>query len=91
MFGLNFITFVPMLYCTTFLGANQDSYGTKLLFSGVVNGFATMLLIWIYIYTISHVDDEKVLATALENSINEPIVEHVDTFPVSESALESEF
>jgi hypothetical protein len=35
MFGLNFVVFLPMLYCTTFLGADSESYGTKILFSGV--------------------------------------------------------
>ena len=71
MMGLNFIVFVPMLYCTTFLGADSESYGTKLLFSGVVNAFATLLLIWIYLYTLDHVDDEKILASALLNALSE--------------------
>ena len=62
MFGLNFIAFLPILYCQTFLGADQDSYGSKLFFSGIVQGLALAMLIWIYFYTESHAEDEAVFA-----------------------------
>ena len=70
MFGLNFITFVPTLYCNAFLGADQESFGTKLLFSGVVNAFATMILVWMYLYTIEHEEDEQVFKSVLMNAVN---------------------
>ena len=47
LFGLNFISFIPVLYCNFILGADSDSYGSKLYFSGVLNSLALMLLIWI--------------------------------------------
>jgi hypothetical protein len=69
IFGLNFITFVPIMYCNTFLGADGDSYGTKLYFSGVFNSFGLMLLIWIYFHTLEHEGDEKMLAFALRSAL----------------------
>jgi hypothetical protein len=65
MFGLNFITFLPIVYCSTYLRADQDSYGTKIFFGGVANSLALMLLIWVYFYTVEHADDELKLADAL--------------------------
>jgi hypothetical protein len=51
------------------LGANSESYGTKLLFSGVINSFALLLLIWIYFFTLEHADDEKTLVSALADVV----------------------
>ena len=65
MFGLNFITFLPIIYCSTYLGADQESFGTKIYFGGVANSLALMLLIWVYFYTAEHADDELKLADAL--------------------------
>ena len=65
LFGLNFVTFLPILYCTTYLGADSESYGSKIFFSGVINSFALMLLIWIYFYTVQHSDEEAKIADAL--------------------------
>jgi len=62
MFGMNCIAFVPILYCQTFLGVDQDSYGSKLYFSGIVQGLALAVLIWIYFYTESHAEDEAAFA-----------------------------
>lgn len=65
MFGLNFITFLPIIYCSTYLGADQESFGTKIYFGGVANSLALMLLIWVYFYTVEHADDELKLSDAL--------------------------
>ena len=65
MLGLNFITFLPALYCNTFLGADSESYGTKIYFSGVVNAMALMLLIWIYFYTLEHEEEEMKISQIL--------------------------
>jgi hypothetical protein len=70
IFGLNFIAFVPILYCNTFLGADGDSYGTKIYVSGVANSLGLMLLIWIYFHTLEHEGDEKMLAFALRNALS---------------------
>jgi hypothetical protein len=69
MFGFNFIVFVPSMYCTTFLGAEQGSHDGKILYSGVLSGTALMLLIWTYIYTLQHDADAQALASILANSI----------------------
>jgi hypothetical protein len=52
-----------------YLGADSESYGTKLFFSGVVNSLALLLLIWIYFFTLDHADDEKTLISALADVI----------------------
>ena len=62
--ALNLITFPPVFYCQTFLGADQESYGSKLFFSGVVQSLALAMLIWIYFFTESHESDESTLALA---------------------------
>ena len=70
MLGLNLIAFVPILYCQTFLGADQESYGPKLLFSGIVQGLALAVLIWIYCYTDQHPEDEAAFVEAYGNPWN---------------------
>jgi len=62
--ALNFIAFPPIVYCQSFLAADQESYGTKLYFSGIAQGLALAMLIWIYFYTESHAQDEAVFAAA---------------------------
>ena len=66
---LNFITFPPIFYCRTFLAADADSYGSKLYFSGVVQGLALATLIWVYFFTDSHTQDEAALASVLDNVV----------------------
>ena len=47
------------------MGADQESFGTKIYFGGVANSLALMLLIWVYFYTVEHADDELKLSDAL--------------------------
>jgi hypothetical protein len=68
LLGLNFVTFVPVLYCTTYLGAVQESFGTSLMFGGVLQSLSVVLLIWIYFYTESHPDDVAIFAKAMMDS-----------------------
>jgi hypothetical protein len=65
MMGLNFITFLPILYCSTFLGADNESYGAKVIFGGVLQSVSLMFLIWIYFYTKAHEADELKLGELL--------------------------
>uniref|UniRef100_A0A7S0F4L3 Uncharacterized protein n=1 Tax=Craspedostauros australis TaxID=1486917 RepID=A0A7S0F4L3_9STRA len=65
IFGLNVITFVPYVYCQTFLGVADESYGNKILFGGVFNALALMLLVWTYFYTTEHATEEAAFAQAL--------------------------
>jgi hypothetical protein len=69
LYGLNFITFLPVLYCSTFLGADQDSYENKIIFTGVLSSLALMLLIWTYMYTLQHENDTQALLTILINAM----------------------
>lgn len=91
MFGLNFIAFVPILYCQTFLGADQESYGSKLLFSGIVQGLALAMLIWIYFYTDQHSEDEAVFTSAYSTFLTEEVVISPVTVDIPEVPEESEF
>lgn len=68
LFVLNVIAFVPILYCKTFLGADQDSYGNKLLFSGIFQGVALSMLVWFYFFTDFQKDDELELVKAFSRS-----------------------
>jgi hypothetical protein len=68
MFALNLIAFVPIFYATTYLGASQDEFGAKLIFGGVVQGLALTILIWVYFYTGSHVQDVVAFASVFGNS-----------------------
>lgn len=60
LFGLNVITFVPMVWFNSYLDANIESY-KALNFVGVPNAFALMLLIWIAIFTMQHEEAESSL------------------------------
>lgn len=71
IFGLNFVTFVPIVYCSTFLGADAESYGTKLYFSGVVNGVSLLMLLWIYFHTLDHAEEEKLLSEVLNGTMKQ--------------------
>lgn len=69
LLGLNLIGFVPVLYCKTWLGADQESYGTNLMVSGTFQGLALSILIWIYCFTENHTEDEKALVSVFGKSI----------------------
>jgi hypothetical protein len=61
LYALNFIAFGPVLYAVVVLQADNDSYGNKLLFAGLHNCIALILLIWIYFYTKHHEQEEQAL------------------------------
>ena len=63
--ALNFISFAPMVYCMIILQADNDSFGGKLLFAGLPNAMALVLLIWIYFFTLNHEDEEQKLKSLL--------------------------
>ena len=86
LMGINLITFVPFIFCSTYLGANIDSYGSQVLTSGLFNALALMLLIWIWFYTAEHENDENAIIAALKVAapiLNEEVAE-------SETANEAE-
>ena len=64
------LTFLPIMYCDTFLRANKDSY-SNLTFVGVPNAFALCILIWILFFTMDHPNEETQFASMLmENTMN---------------------
>lgn len=67
--ALNFIAFPPAVYCQTFLAADQESYGTKLYFSGLFQGLALAVIIWIYFYTAFHDQEEAAFVEAFGNLV----------------------
>lgn len=73
LLGLNLVTFVPVLYCQTYLGADQESFGNSLLFAGVIPSAAAIVLIWIYFYTESHSEDVAIFASALSKVMSSPV------------------
>lgn len=89
--ALNFIAFPPILYCRTILVADQDSYGSKLIFSGIIQSFALALLTWIYFYTESHAQDEAVFASAFSKLLADEEVISPEIFHDTGVLEESEF
>ena len=63
IFGLNVITFIPILYMNYYLNVNTDTF-KGLNFAGVQNGIALMLLVWVLFFTMLHEDEEQILSTA---------------------------
>lgn len=63
LLALNFISFPPILYCKHILQADEDSFGSKLYFAGIVQALALTILIWVYFYTESHAREEAVFVS----------------------------
>lgn len=66
--AVNLITFIPFLYCRLFLGVEGDHFASQMYFSGTFNALALFMLIWIYLYTTEHEEDEMRLASLLVSS-----------------------
>jgi protein-S-isoprenylcysteine O-methyltransferase Ste14 len=76
--SLNFITFIPVMYCRFFLNTPSEAYGgsTKILFSGTANALGFFVLIWIYFFTLQHEAEEAKLTALLvvqEEITNTPL------------------
>jgi hypothetical protein len=52
LMALNVVAFVPLLYCKLALLVDTDAYDGKLIFDGLANAMALVLLMWIYFYTL---------------------------------------
>jgi hypothetical protein len=63
--ALNLITFLPIMYCRFFLGAESGHFESQVIFSGTLNAVALCLLIWIYFFAAEHTDQERRLADLL--------------------------
>mmetsp|Transcript_31302 Transcript_31302/g.56735 ORF Transcript_31302/g.56735 Transcript_31302/m.56735 type:complete len:150 (+) Transcript_31302:111-560(+) len=65
LYGLNAVAFVPIMY-TILLKANMDSYVGNIMFAGVPNALALLLLMWIYCYTLNNGSEEAALAKMID-------------------------
>ena len=80
-----------------FLSADMESYGGKLLWSGTINSLALIMLIWVYFYTLSHEEEEKMLASALTQvftssmTATDTVADEVVITPDAPVVEESEF
>ena len=55
------------MYCRLYLGVEADAFGGKIIFSGLLNGGALVLLLWIYFFTLAHEREGQVLQSLVIN------------------------
>ncbi|CAJ1917770.1 unnamed protein product [Cylindrotheca closterium] len=89
LMGINLITFVPFIFCSTYLGANTDSFGNQILTAGTFNALALLLLIWIWFFTANHESEENAIIAALKATA--PIVAEEIFEPEAASEAQVEF
>lgn len=65
VYGVNAICFLPLFYCSVYLRADSESYGSKLFFVGVPNSMALMTLIWVYYFTLKNEEEENIIRSLL--------------------------
>jgi hypothetical protein len=63
--ALNLICFVPLIYARVFLGAPAEVFPSQVLFSGTFQAVALCLLIWIYLFTAEHAEQEVKMVALL--------------------------
>mmetsp|Transcript_27725 Transcript_27725/g.41957 ORF Transcript_27725/g.41957 Transcript_27725/m.41957 type:complete len:164 (-) Transcript_27725:285-776(-) len=75
LFGLNVVTFVPLLFCKILLLADMDAWENKLTFTGVPNAVGLLLLVWVYCFTRQHAEEEAKFITTI---IAQQVMKQVD-------------
>mmetsp|Transcript_6373 Transcript_6373/g.9386 ORF Transcript_6373/g.9386 Transcript_6373/m.9386 type:complete len:165 (-) Transcript_6373:122-616(-) len=85
LFGLNIVTFTPLLFCKMLLLADMDAWENKLTFTGVPNAVGLLLLVWVYCFTNQHEEEEAKFITTM---IAQQAIQQVATF--DDSVLSSE-
>mmetsp|Transcript_16334 Transcript_16334/g.19960 ORF Transcript_16334/g.19960 Transcript_16334/m.19960 type:complete len:156 (+) Transcript_16334:160-627(+) len=73
IFGLNVVTFLPILYMSFYLNVDTDTY-KGLNFAGTFNGMAVMTLVWVIFFTMLHEEEEKILIDNLLNFTDDFVV-----------------
>ena len=72
MMGCSAVMFLPLIYVEQFLKAQVNAYSANIAVTGVVNGMASCLLVWIIFYNMNHADLlEDIVAAGGESSIIE--------------------
>lgn len=64
IFGLNIVTFIPIIYMNYYLNVKEGAY-KGLNFAGVANGLALLVLVWVTFFTLLHEDEENYLSRGL--------------------------
>lgn len=67
--ALNLLAFVPTIYCKFFLGVPSDVFATQVVFSGLPNAMALVVLIWVYCFTSAHEREELQLTSLLISAV----------------------
>jgi len=73
IFGLNVVSFLPIVYLNFYLNAETDSY-KALNFAGVPNALGVMMLTWIIFFTMHHGDEEKAMGNAVLLTVVKAVV-----------------
>lgn len=60
------------MYCRLYLGVEADAFGGKIIFSGLLNGGALIILLWVYFFTAAHEMNERQLNELLDASATAP-------------------
>lgn len=58
LFGLNLVAFIPIMYCQFLLNADGETWENRLIFVGIPNAAGLLLLVWIFVYSQTHADEE---------------------------------
>ena len=91
----NLLAFVPVMYCRMYLGVDSESFGSKIMLSGLLNAVALALLMWIYFFTAAHETEEaqlKTLLASLATSAAQAVAGGGETnAPATGKSQESEF
>lgn len=64
LFGLNVITFIPIVYMNYYLNVETETYN-GVNFVGVTNAMAFMVLVWVLFFTMLHEEEENVMIQGL--------------------------
>jgi hypothetical protein len=64
---LNLLAFLPVMYCRMYLRISQDTFPMQTVFSGLFQGVALALLLWIYGFTAAHEVPLEQLSSLLVN------------------------
>ena len=78
LMGASTVIFLPIIYVEQFLKADVADYprSQNVSMVGVVQGMASMLLVWIYMYTNRHFTDlDMIESIDIDTSISSSVVE----------------
>lgn len=53
------------MYCRLYLGVESEAFGGQIIFSGLMNGIALTMLLWVYFFTAAHEAEESQLKALL--------------------------